>query len=846
MRDLKGFLVWGAAIGSIIMFTIVFLAVSYWYTLNVKSDTMEASKNIADMTYNAIYHGMEKGWKRNEIMEFIESQNELFMNTPYSIEIYRGEVIQKVYGEIEQPPMDREVFDVFNRRIKKVIEEDKKMRYLYPIKAKNECFACHGITKAGEVLGVIEIKADLSNLLRQGLKKILWIILTLFPLPLIGSYTIASFLSNRVKRSAGLLQQRISDVNKIGDLSKIEMENVDLTFDEFNKLRDSMVEIIKKLRNIAVDKDILEFEIKLLERFIITSEMVKDWKDHVKHILIEINRFMDVYCIFSLFVVNHEGHEIEVFWRNTPDDKSKALLEKLIKERIAIHPFFKDVYRVNVIHNIVLPLNSLPNLEEELIQLQTKMLILETPRIGGIIGIGLNADIYTEPTRGLVIEGVLTTLLNVVGSIKAIYKYTKDLEYYATRDPLTGLFNQRIFWELLGYETERAKRHKSKFAVIIIDIDNFKVINDIYGHIFGDRFLQEIGNIMRNIFRTEDIISRYGGDEFACILINSDTEGAFFIANRLSKAVKDFSLKAPDGANVKATISIGIAVFPDHAGTPRELFIVADNMVHNAKFTGKDKILIPCLEDIESIFKDIGEKNIMITSAIDEKRVIPYFQPIMNLKTKQIEGYEALMRIQLKDKIITASEFIESASDIGVISKMEHMLMERIFDKITKTGYNGLVFINISPKALIFSEYIPTMRNIVKDYNIEPKRVILEITERDTVKNINLLQKFIHELKSEGFKFAIDDFGSGFSSFQYVKLFPIDFVKLEGEFIRGMLIEGVVDKAIAESITTFCKGVNIKTVAEFVENEETLKAVEEMGVEYVQGYYIGRPSPELI
>ncbi|GAB4538984.1 MAG: diguanylate cyclase [Thermodesulfovibrionia bacterium] len=846
MKDLKGFLVWGAVIGSVAMFTIVFFTVSYWYRLNVKSDVMRTSRSIADMTYTTLYHVMKKGWTHDEVKEIIESQKELFKRTPYNVEIFRGQLVEEIYGTIRQPTIDKDVFDVFNRGIEGLTEEDNRIRYLFPLKARRECFDCHTNAKAGDVLGVIEIRTDVSNTLREGYKKIIWVMLLLFPIPLIGSFIVANLLSNKVKRSVEALKERIINVNKVSDLSKVRMDEVELIFDDFNAIKRAVNNTIDTLRNIAVDKDILEFEIKVLEKLIITTEVVKDWKEHIKNILIEINKLMEVYCLFSLFVVNKESYDLEIFWRNTPHDETKELFERKIKQLISVHPYFKNINSLSIIHNVTLPLTFLPRLKEELVEVQTKSLILESPGIGGIIGIGVNADMSGDSTRSLVIESILTTLLNVVGSVKAIYKYTKDLEYYATRDPLTDLYNQRVFWELVDKETQRGKRYKSKFAVIMVDIDNFKVINDIYGHIFGDRFLQGIADITRDTFRKEDIICRYESDELGIIAIDSDYEQAFLVAKRLGNAIKEFFIKAPDGVNVRTTVSIGIAVFPDHAESTRELLMIAENMLNKAKGSGKDKVFIPTMEDIKAIQKDLGEKNILITNAMEEKRIIPYFQPVMNVRTKKIDGYESLMRIKLKDRIITASEFIDSASDIGVVSRMEYLLMERIFERVANTRYNGLLFINISPKALVFSEYIPTVRSLVKNYNVNPENIIFEITERDTVRNLTLLEKFVHELKSEGFKFAIDDFGSGFSSFQYVKLFPIDFVKIEGEFIRGMLVEGVVDRAIAEGITTFCRGVGIKTVAEFVENEETLKAIEEMGIEYAQGYLIGKPTPELI
>jgi len=846
MKNLRGFLVWGAIFGSIVMFTIIFFTISFLYRENMISEAMRTSRNIAGMTSNTIYHVMKRGWSRDEVKEVIETQKELFERTPYTIEIFRGRIVEELYGKIEQPPIDRKGLDVFKTGVEEVIEYDKSIRYIYPLKAKSECLGCHSNARVGDVLGIIDIRSDLSPIIGETNRNILFIMFILLPLPIVGSYIVSTYLSNKVKRPAESLHQKISYVNKLKDLSRIELEKLNLTFDEFNKLRDAMAETINRLREIAVDKDILEFEIKVLEKFIITTEVVKDWKEHVKHLLIEVNRLMDVYCLFSLFVVNKEAYELEIFWRNVPHEETKKMFERIIKRKVMAQPLFRDLNSLSINHNIALPFAPLPILKEDRVEVQTKSLILESPGIGGIIGIGLNVEFGDDPVRSLVIEGVLSTLLNVIGSVKAIYKYTKDLEYYATRDPLTDLFNQRVFWEILGKETERAKRHRSKFAVMLIDIDNFKVINNIYGHIFGDRFLAEIANIIKKTFRVDDIVCRYESDAFGVIALESDAEHAFSVANRLRRSINDFSLKAPDGTSVKATVSTGIVIFPDHAETARELFTVVESMVEKAKATGKDKILVPTLEDIEGIFKGLGEKNIIITNAIEHKKIIPYFQPIMNTKTRKIEGYETLMRIELEDRVVTASEFIESASDIGLVSKMEYLLMEKVFEKVRGVGYEGLIFLNISPKALIFSEYIPTVRGIVKRYGIDHSKIVFEITERDTVKNLRLIEKFVDELKSEGFKFAVDDFGSGFSSFQYIKHFPIDFVKLEGEFIRGLSTKGIVDRVIAESIATFCRGVNIKTIAEFVENENTLRAVEEMGIDFVQGYYIGRPSPDLV
>ncbi len=844
MKDLKNFIVAGTIIGSLIIFSIMYYVISYWHEENVRKSAKEISKNVAGTTFNTLFHIMKKGWSRNDIKEVLESNNELFRNTNYAVEVYRGDLVEGLYGKSKQP-MDKEISDVLLNGKDKVLETENTIRYLYPLTAKTECLKCHTNADAGDVLGVIDVTNDFTEVVNKGRKDVRLILLLISPIPLLGAFLASIVISRRITNSVRTLRKGVETINSVKDLKTLEMNNVDLVFRDLNELFDGLKRTVQKLREVAIDRNILEFEIRMLERFVITSEIVTDWKDHIKLMLVEINKIMEAYCIFSLFVTSDETYEVDIFWRNTPSQKTKETIETIIKQKLMANIYFRNLNAMNMIHSFALPFYSLPELTEDTLELQTKTLVLDTPKIGGIMGIGVNVDISSDPTRSLVIEGVLSTLLNVVGSVKAIYKYTHDLEYYATRDTLTGLFNQRIFREMLDYEGERAKRNDSKFSLLVVDIDNLKLINDVYGHNFGDKFLQGTASIIRGVFRKEDIVARYGGDKFAGIILDADQEHAYYVGKRIREELREFSLRAVDGSTVNVTVSIGIASFPEHTKSPKDLFILADNMVSMAKASGKDNILVATFEDVADIFKDKSEKCIVITKAIDEKRITPYFQPIMNIRTGEIEAYETLMRIEHNGNMLLAAEFLDLATDIGVISKMDNILMEKTFKKASEINYNGSLFVNISPKALIFSEFIPTVRSMVKEYNMNPANVIFEITERDTVRNLNLLEKFVLDLKFEGFKFALDDFGSGFSSFQYIKLFPIDYVKVEGEFIRGLIGGKEVDAAIVKSISTFARGVGIKTVAKHVEDEDILKATRLLELDYAQGYHLGRPVPDL-
>ena len=326
----------------------------------------------------------------------------------------------------------------------------------------------------------------------------------------------------------------------------------------------------------------------------------------------------------------------------------------------------------------------------------------------------------------------------------------------------------------------------------------------------------------------------------------ADEEEAYLLAQKIKHAAEENAITAPDGKPVSATVSIGIAVYPDHATTPKDLFMVADNMMYKAKKEGKDRIAIPDLKDLEKIYEKKEKLNSTIIYALKHDKVIPYFQPILNTKTGKIEAHEILMRIETENgEVLPAYKFIEVAEDMGIIYKLELQMLDKVFEKVQSSGYKGYLFINFSPKSIVVTDYLNTIRNMVKKYNIDPSKIVFEITERETVRNLEILQTFVNSLKKLGFQFAIDDFGSGYSSYLYVKHLPINFVKIEGDFIKE-IAESKLDEAIVRSITVLCQYLGIQTVAEFVENKEILNKCKELGVDFAQGYFIGKPSRNLV
>lgn len=266
-----------------------------------------------------------------------------------------------------------------------------------------------------------------------------------------------------------------------------------------------------------------------------------------------------------------------------------------------------------------------------------------------------------------------------------------------------------------------------------------------------------------------------------------------------------------------------------------------DNLMYRAKKLGKDQIALPEENELVDIFKEMSDKTLLVTQAIENRDLIPAFQPIVCSRSGDLHAVEVLSRIKLPgDQLMSANEFIEIAESIGKVHQLDYIVMEKAFSQVRDSGYGGKVFINLSPRSIVISDFIPTISHLAERYAIDPNTVVFEITERDTVKNIAVLESFVLNLKNQGFKLAIDDFGSGFSSFHYLKHLPIDYVKIEGEFIANMANDNR-DMAFVRSISQLSQELEVETVAEFVESAEVMQLVADSGITFAQGYHIGKP-----
>lgn len=706
---------------------------------------------MSQLTFQNMYQVMSQDWTRTQLVEFLARTRSVYRASGMEIDLYRSDVVARQYGALPDAlePSDQPV---------EVVRVMSTGQYLERV----------------------------SDEVRESF------------FPLLVAWWVASYIARWLDAGVVRLRDQIENTVKVRDLVSMQQDNLLSEWQEFQPLGQALQQLAEKLQTVAVDRDILEFEIRLLDKFIITSEVLRDWKEHIAMLIQEISTILPMYALFVVFRTDEEERfALEIFWAGEPTADMQAQFEAYALERMAQHPLLGQDPLLDVHHSVVDPRIKLVH-NPALMDMQTKNLMLDTPKIGGIVGIGVQSMLNQDLTRAVVIESILTTLINVVGSIKAINKYTRDLEFYATRDPLTNLYNQRVFRELLEYEIGRADRKDYRFNLVMMDFDNFKLINDQYGHLFGDQMLQAFARSVGSALRQGDIFARYGGDEFCVILPETDLVQSQDVAHRIMEAIGAVAEVAPDGNVVHVTCSLGLACFPDHANDAKDLFLIADNMMYKAKAAGKNLVMTPSDEDVSAVYRETTQKSMMLIKALEEETLVePHFQPILNVQTGKVEVHELLMRIRQGDKLVPAGEFIEQ------------------------------------------------IKSMAKAHHIAPSRIVFEITERETVRNLSVLEKFVRELKFEGFQFAIDDFGSGFSSFHYLKHFPIDYLKIEGEFIGNMTSDHI-DRAFVQSAVALASAVGIETVAEFVEDAETLQMVRDLGIHYAQGWFISRAMPDFM
>lgn len=438
-------------------------------------------------------------------------------------------------------------------------------------------------------------------------------------------------------------------------------------------------------------------------------------------------------------------------------------------------------------------------------------------------------------------DGYIINFIGVIEDITERKKFEEMLVVMAEHDPLTNLFNRRRFQVELEYWLGYSKRYNTGGALLFLDIDNFKYINDTLGHKVGDEILVEFAILLKERVRPNDIIARLGGDEFAVILPNTNVDHARSFAEQITQsAQKHFRVLNERGHNI--TTSLGIALFPDHSLEADALLACADMAMYGAKEAGKNQCCIFSLEqkqNIESRF--LWDKRIRSALGKDDFEI--YLQPIVDLRSNAVFGYEALLRMVGENgELIPPAEFLPYAERHGSILDIDRWVVRnafRLFVRYNMQEKKAVLEINLSGKAITDSGMLSFIKEELSASQADARYITFEVTESAVVENIEYARYFMNDLCNQGFRFALDDFGIGFCSFTYLKHLPVDFLKIDGGFIRN-LPDNPTDQCFVKAIADIGNGLEKKIIAEFVENKQTISLLKEIGVVYGQGHFFSK------
>jgi diguanylate cyclase (GGDEF)-like protein/PAS domain S-box-containing protein len=449
-------------------------------------------------------------------------------------------------------------------------------------------------------------------------------------------------------------------------------------------------------------------------------------------------------------------------------------------------------------------------------------------------------------------KGEITHFLSVQEDVTERNVSEKRVEYLFTHDVMTGLVKRERFIELLNAWVSAPKNRNRTGVFLLVTMDEFKFINNTYGYSFGDEFLRLVARALESAMvdmERESIVGRLGGDEFVIFLPygykrGRDENVRMLVAENIRKRLEGLRFGEIPG---RSTASIGVVFYPEQGTTTKELLTRANAAMYRAKELGGNRCRLYSHEDriLEKMHSRIKWKE-KIIKALAEDRLEPWFQPILNLEDNKVYHYEALTRMRDEEgNILLPRAFIEVAERFGLIGSIDRVLIEKTLRQQAELSHRGrpLTFsMNLSGKNLGDEEFLSFLKSRISDTRADPDRLVFEITETVAVHDLGRAIKFIKDLKSMGCHFALDDFGVGFSSFVYLKEMNVDYIKIEGTFIKR-LHSDANDRLFVKAMTDVAKGMEIKTIAEFVESEEPLKLLKEYGVDYAQGYHIGRAVP---
>ncbi len=620
-------------------------------------------------------------------------------------------------------------------------------------------------------------------------------------LSIIATLFIAYYLNHRIKKletgaleySRGNLHHRI-DISGNDELSRLSLQ--------FNNMAETLA-----LTQINLKEKNLELQIE-------TS--------HLKTLMNNVNAVVLEATVEGRFIyVSNEAHNLlgyesgkwleKDFWyKHIHPDDIEEVKEKINENILSPETTYSHDYRMMNKEGEYIWVRSINNITEE------------------------NND--SHMIRGLLLD------------ITEEKKTEQRMIYLAEHDTLTGLLNRRRFQNELDHHIALAKRYDYEGAVLFIDLDQFKYINDTLGHHGGDQYLIKIANCLQSLLRSTDILGRLGGDEFGIITTRATEDEITHVCHRIMNRLRE-EIIVDAGLKMQTSASIGVAIYPRHSDISDELLAKADAAMYEVKAKGRNNFNI--YDDEKQQILHMRHKvkwEERIRNALKNDLFLLYFQPIVDIQSGIVKHHEVLLRMQdpATGKIILPGEFLETAERFGLILEIDLWVIEKAIQLLaSRESQETSLSINLSGRNFGKHSFLNKITSWIKEYKANPKLIVFEVTETAAVENINQARLFMEELRIIGCRFSLDDFGVGFASLHYLRNLPIDFIKIDGVFIRN-IAKDKNDQIMVKAITHISEGLGIHTIAEFVEDENTYLMLKKLGVDMAQGYFIDNALPQAI
>jgi len=490
--------------------------------------------------------------------------------------------------------------------------------------------------------------------------------------------------------------------------------------------------------------------------------------------------------------------------------------------------------------------------------------IMRCLREGRVLGLSEHTVLVNRRGQELAIQDSAAPIRdragNLIGAVMVFHDVSKErrlhraLHYQASHDALTGLINRREFENRLTAAVENARQDTgSRHALLYLDLDQFKLVNDTCGHPAGDQLLKQITGVLQSRVRSGDTLARLGGDEFGILLQSCSLDQAMRIAETLRQAIRDFRFIWQDGV-LEVGVSVGIVEITNDTPTVANVMSAADVACYSAKDLGRNRVQLYKPDDVPERHREMHWVS-KLARACDESRFELFYQPIVPIGPPMVPGatthdherehFELMLRLRDESgALVTPAEFIPAAERYNVMPSIDRWVVRQALDRLVHRIGAGVkpftIAVNLSGTSLNDERFLEYLIAELSSNELAAGAMCFEITETAAIANLGNVVYFMRELKARGCHFALDDFGSGLSSFMYLKTLPVDYLKIDGQFVENVTRDRV-DRSMVEAISQVGKTMGIQTIAERVESAEVLAELRRLGVGYAQGFHIARP-----